>query len=67
MEYGLLYDSYVCNKNLHQYNINTWFSSIEFIPKKHGVNIPIKTCRIYKFIKVIKYILHSQYILLWNA
>lgn len=31
---GLLYDAYVCNKDLHLNNIVSWYSSIEFILKE---------------------------------
>lgn len=65
---GLLYDTYLCNKNLHQdHNVNSWYSSIEFILKKLGISVGNRSYSLYQFIKLIKAKLHSQYSKFWNA
>ena len=51
-DHELLQDAYICNQNLHQSNINTWFSSIEYILKKLSIN-NVKT-KINSFGRIIK-------------
>lgn len=51
-EKGLLFDSYICNKNLHLSNINTWYSSILYIMNELQLpNLKMKLCTISKLVK----------------
>jgi hypothetical protein len=37
---GLLFDAYICNKELHFSKINTWYSSILYIIDESQISLP---------------------------
>ena len=63
----LLHNAYICCKELHNNNVNTWFSSIEYILNKLGISTScdLKT-GIHSFTKWIKDKLYKNYLNFWR-
>lgn len=62
----LLYDAYLCSKELHNNKVNTWFSSIDCILKKLGIQTCNLKTSIYSFTKFIKDKLYKNYLHFWK-
>ena len=61
---GLLYETYICSKNLHLQHVNTWYSRIECILKE--INIPnILDFKLGKFCRVVKNALCNSFLAYW--
>lgn len=65
MKDGLLYDTYMCNKNMFNNNIECWYLSIHYIFKK--LNIHNLEVKLNFFIKSVKQKLCNSFVKFWNT
>ena len=62
---GLLYDAYICNKDLHFSKISTWYSSILYIMDKLKINS--LNLKLGQLCKQVKNIMFKSFLNFWHS